>query len=457
MARRRAVPVVLLGLVLSLVLCVLASSGAGAQAVAQVASAHPNTHPNMVFVLADDATWEDMMKQPDIRALANHGALFDDFHITNPLCCPSRATFMTGLYPHNTHVEKDNFKGGVSGWQQFVREGNLKDWLPGRLKDAGYETALCGKLMNGYTNKMDDPPGLDMVYITAQNRPDQDDRATSQCAEWMRNHADDGKPLAVFLWLRSPHCPCKQPTDHHEFDNAVRRLPASYMERNVSEKLPQFSKLRILGKHALDDTWRIRLNMTARVNSGLVKMQRTTRDLGMRNNTVFAVSSDNGYFLGEHRDVREKGLPYSPATHVPMIFDGPGIPTGTSHQLAGNHDFVPTVLALLGLPPRADADGRDLFGGNLSQRQGIEIESPSPAVHTFSKKGAKLDYGLPGYSAIRTDSGGLYVEWANGHTEYYTDPDQMDAVRPPNYMHSWLASLASCQGKSCLAAEDAHP
>jgi arylsulfatase A-like enzyme len=464
MARRRAAPLILVGLVLSLASCMLASSGAGAQeaeaqAEAQAAQAHRDTHPNLVFVLADDATWEDMMQQPDIRALANHGALFDDFHITNPLCCPSRATFMTGLYPHNTTVELDN-KGGVRGWQQFVRAGNLRDWLPGRLKDAGYETALCGKLMNGYTNKMKDPPGLDMTYITPENRPDLDNQATSRCAEWMRSHAHDHKPLAVFLWLRSPHCPCKQPLKHHEFKNAKRKLPASYMERNVSEKLPQFSKLRILGKHALDGTWRSMLSMTWRVDSGLVQMQRTTRDLGISNDTVFAVSSDNGFFLGEHRDAAEKGLPYSPATHVPMIFDGPGVPTGTSHQLAGNHDFVPTVLALLGLPPREDADGRDLFGSDLSQRGGIEIENPSPAVHTLSKKGAKLTYGLPGYRAIRTDSGGLYVEWDNGHTEYYTDPDQIRPARPPDYMHRWLATLASCQGAkagSCQAAENAHP
>jgi hypothetical protein len=154
-------------------------------------------------------------------------------------------------------------------------------------------------------------------------------------------------------------------------------------------------------------------------------------------------------------------LPYTPATHVPLIFKGPGVPAGTYSRLAGNHDFVPTVLALLGLPPRTDADGRDLFAAD-SGRQGILIQSPNPDIHTLDSTGAKVKYGLPGYSAIRTNSGGLYVEWDNGHTEYYTNPDQIDPAPAPDYMHSWLTSLETCQGDStasnpCQVAEDSHP
>jgi arylsulfatase A-like enzyme len=101
--------------------------------------------PNILVVMTDDMAATDLALMPKTRRkLAAKGTTFDDAIDSFPLCCPARATFITGQYAHN-HGVAGNFY--PHGWYGMKKRGNT---LPAWLQDAGYRTALIGKWLNGY-------------------------------------------------------------------------------------------------------------------------------------------------------------------------------------------------------------------------------------------------------------------------------------------------------------------
>lgn len=138
-------------LLISVVLSVVLLSGASSTMFreAQAISAKPN----FVFILADDMRKDDLAYMPKTRSLlGDQGMSFSNAYVSNPLCCPARATIMRGQYAHNTGVW-DNINDTDGGWQGYKSNGNNeKDNLATSLDNAGYRTALIGKYLNGYNN-----------------------------------------------------------------------------------------------------------------------------------------------------------------------------------------------------------------------------------------------------------------------------------------------------------------
>jgi N-acetylglucosamine-6-sulfatase len=116
-----------------------------AAAQARPASTDRDGRPNILVVMTDDEAQADVAKMPNVkRLLAKRGTTFADAIDSFPLCCPSRATFITGQYAHN-HGVAGNF--WPYGWYGMKHRGNT---LPAWLDNAGYNTALIGKWLNGY-------------------------------------------------------------------------------------------------------------------------------------------------------------------------------------------------------------------------------------------------------------------------------------------------------------------
>lgn len=114
-------------------------------AEARPAAAAEDGRPNILVVMTDDMAATDVDVMPNVkRMLARKGTTFADAIDSFPLCCPARATFITGQYAHN-HGVKGNFH--PYGWYGMKNRGNT---LPAWLQDAGYRTALIGKWLNGY-------------------------------------------------------------------------------------------------------------------------------------------------------------------------------------------------------------------------------------------------------------------------------------------------------------------
>ncbi|MDX6648268.1 MAG: N-acetylglucosamine-6-sulfatase [Solirubrobacteraceae bacterium] len=114
-------------------------------AAARPATAAKDGRPNILVVMTDDQSVADLAKMPNVRRLlAAQGTSFANAVDSFPLCCPSRATFITGQYAHN-HGVVGNFY--PYGWYGMKNRANI---LPAWLQRAGYRTALVGKWLNGY-------------------------------------------------------------------------------------------------------------------------------------------------------------------------------------------------------------------------------------------------------------------------------------------------------------------
>jgi arylsulfatase A-like enzyme len=112
---------------------------------ARPAAAARDGRPNILVVMTDDQAVADVARMPNVRRLlAAQGTSFSNAVDSFPLCCPSRATFITGQYAHNHGVVGNFFP---YGWYSMKRRANI---LPAWLQRVGYRTALVGKWLNGY-------------------------------------------------------------------------------------------------------------------------------------------------------------------------------------------------------------------------------------------------------------------------------------------------------------------
>src|SRR4051794_11944264 len=116
--------------------------------------------PNVVFVLTDDLSWDLVRHMPQVRRLQHDGMTFRQFVVADSLCCSSRATILTGEFPHNTHVLGNTRP--VGGYPAFRRGGARRRSVGIALQRAGYRTALLGKYLNLYNPERDGrDPGWD--------------------------------------------------------------------------------------------------------------------------------------------------------------------------------------------------------------------------------------------------------------------------------------------------------
>src|SRR3954468_8936897 len=105
------------------------------------------TRPNIVFVLTDDLSWNLVPYMPQVQQLQREGMTFERYVVTDSLCCPSRASILTGRYPHSTGVLKNmGADGGFGAFHGYEEESTFATALQRR----GYRTGLFGKYLNGY-------------------------------------------------------------------------------------------------------------------------------------------------------------------------------------------------------------------------------------------------------------------------------------------------------------------
>ena len=113
--------------------------------------------PNIVFVLTDDLSMDLVRFMPEVQALATRGATFDNYFVSDSLCCPSRSSIFTGKFPHDTGVFANG--GADGGIGAFYANGNEETSFNIALQQAGYRTAMMGKYLNGYLQDRSPVPG----------------------------------------------------------------------------------------------------------------------------------------------------------------------------------------------------------------------------------------------------------------------------------------------------------
>jgi arylsulfatase A-like enzyme len=353
------------------------------------------TGANVVFILTDDMTSSELAGMPNVQSLiAAQGTTFNQAYASFPLCCPSRATMMSGQYMHN-HGVRGNFPPNGSWFRFRPHESND---LPVWLQDDGYYNVHIGKYMNGYSivdGTLPVPPGWDewygkvsedalyfdyqliektatsttprITFYGDQPSDYQTDVFGDRAADFVRDYGG-GQPFWLNLWFNSPHGPF-DPAPRDLFRLAGTSLPRlpGFNEKDIRDKPNWLRKqvkrpLRKKQIRVIDNERRRQQEQLISVDQAVGELIQALESRDILDDTYVIFASDNGFFRGEHRIASGKYLPYDPSARVPLVIRGPGIPRGgVSNELVWNGDITQTIDQIASGSENPAADGRSLL------------------------------------------------------------------------------------------------
>jgi arylsulfatase A-like enzyme len=449
--------------------------------------------PNIVLVLTDDLSWNLVRYMPHVVKMQQEGMTFTNFFVTDSLCCPSRASIFTGRFPHNTGIFRNT--GDDGGYMAFHDRGREHETFAVALAMAGYRTAMLGKYLNGYLPARHPPAPGWTAWAVAGNgyrgfdyNLNQDrklvhhgsaptdymtDVLSGQATDFIKRSA--GTPFAIEVATFAPHAPSTPaPRDADAFpDLRAPRTPAfdAAPDADAPRWLKAHGPLSEADIAGIDADFRKRAQSVLAVDAMIGELQAAVAAIGEESNTYFVFGSDNGFHMGEHRLKPGKMTAFDTDIRVPLIVTGPGIAAGTTADaIVENIDLCPTFAELGGAAAPANTDGRSLVpllrGAKVADWRSVAlIEHHGPVRDADDPDLPGIGSGNPtSYEAMRSATA-LYVEYADGETEYHdlaSDPDELRntfASLPSETqasLHATLAALQSCQGaQSCAAAEQA--
>jgi N-acetylglucosamine-6-sulfatase len=455
-------------------------------------TATPTWRPNIILILADDLDILSIDRMPVLRAeLMGRGLTFANGFATTPLCCPSRASIMTGQYAHNHGIlinrNPNTFGVEPNCFERFRDRGQERQTFATWMQNAGYTTGFVGKYLNRYPGDM---PGTDPTYIPPgwddwfaqvsdnlyyryttndngtlrvyENRPADylTDVLRERATRFIRDAANPDKPFVLWITPAAPHTPSTPAPRHVDLfaDAIAPRLP-NFNEDDMSDKPRWFQLIPQLNDDEvfrLDGMQRQRLRTMASVDELLGDVLQTLQQTGTLDRTFVFFASDNGLLLGGHRLYLGKDAMYEKSIRIPLIVRGPGVPAGrTSEHFALNIDLAPTLVEMARAQTPADfMDGRSLYP--------LLGDNPLPASSWRSdfliEHWTDTNEGLPTWNGIRAQNR-VYVEYERtNEREYYDlgqDPHQLQnqaasasaATLEP--LQSRLRALRSCRGAAC--------
>jgi len=419
--------------------------------------------PNVVVILVDDLRWDDIgvaghpfAETPAIDRLAREGARFLNAFATTPLCSPSRAAILTGQYVHTNGIIDNTARDSASH-----RLGTFA--VP--LAAAGYATAFFGKwhmgnddtrrpgwthwvAMKGQGEAINPKLNVDGERIEAPGYVT--DVLTDYAVSFMRR--SPGRPFMVFLAHKALHPNVMQsddgsvvalqgqsggfiPAERHRgrYAQSVvpRRLNATVpltrkpaLERRIDDLPP----LGPTSGGTPDKDVRDRLEMLLGVDESLARIEQTLREMGELDNTVLILTSDHGYFYGEHGLNEERRLAYEETARIPLIVRYPRLARAgaTPVQMVQTIDLAPTILELAGIADTVTRHGTSLVplldGSATAWRSSVLIEYYSDRVFPRIRN--------MGYQAVRTERY-KYIHYVElpGMDELYdleADPFELD-------------------------------
>jgi arylsulfatase A-like enzyme len=380
--------------------------------------------PNIIVVETDDQTLASFNARTmpyTTSAVAGPGTTFTNSVVTIPLCCPSRATLLTGQYGHNNGIVNNK-----PGYPALRDKGNV---LPAWLANAGYATIHIGRYLNEYPKGKNSKPGpgwdewITMLeprkylgYVLRVNRKEVEfgKKAkdyvtrvlTGRAVQTIDRYAPRQQPFYMQFDHMAPHSgagtgkgPCAgrtvadpDPQDYDQFAAEPLPIPPSFNEEDVSDKPSFIRKVPPMSDKQMGQIltrYRCALGSLIAADRTMAAIDAALARTGELDRTVVVFTSDNGFFYGEHRLAREKIRPYEEALRVPLVIRIPpgvaGPTVSTVDGLVANIDLAPTILELAGATPCVAPghcrvmDGRSLLGltlgqGGWPQDRGILIE-----------------------------------------------------------------------------------
>ena len=465
--------------------------------------------PNIVFVLTDDLSMDLVRFMPQVQALQARGISFDNYFVSDSLCCPSRSSIFTGNFPHDTGVFTNaGPDGGIGAF--YSHDDELSSFNVG-LHNAGYRTAMMGKYLNGYLQGPNRspvpstyvPPGWDQwdvpgfAYSEFNYTLNEDGRLhhfghrpadyltdvlARKGVQFVNGSASAGRPFFLELATFAPHTPyTPAPRDADDFPGLQAPRPPNFnvLPTHAPSWLADHPPLGPGRIALINRAFRRRVQSVQAVDVMLGKIERALAARGQLNNTYIVFSSDNGLHTGEYRLNPGKLTAFDTDIHVPLVVAGPGVPAGAStNAMAENIDLAKTFEQIGGTSMPSDGHsllgvmGGGVGGVPFSWRNAILVEHHGPDLDnggdTDPDSQDHLSGNPPSYEAMRTPDF-LYVEYHDDEREFYdlrSDPYELHNIVSSlsagqlTQLHDELSGLENCHtGDACWAASHvaSHP
>ncbi len=396
--------------------------------------------PNILCIVGEGLRWDELsltgnkiVQTPNMDRIGREGCVFHNAFVVNSLCLPSRATMLTGMYSHST--------GAVSNVQ-----GKIDPRLPlvsDLLQKSGYETAFLGKshvegaLMDhdwdyyfGFVGQADYYRSRITEGIKGKYGPEKlyageyvDTLLTRKAVEWLQQKRD--KPFCMFLWFYAPHAPFFRPKDlANDLNGVPIPTPASFDEdekgypgkpravADADDKIG-YSEVYSDDPRSLEELVKDHYvgveDNDRNVGAVLKELERQ----GQFDKTAVLLSSDHGFFLGEHH-LYDKRLMYEPSIRVPMLlrYLGKVQPGATSEEMVLNLDMAPTLLQIAGLPVQSEMQGKSM----LPLAEGEKIAWRQDWLYEY--------YEYPGFENVRPCRGVRTKRYK--YIEFFLDPKEYE-------------------------------
>ena len=323
--------------------------------------------PNVVFVLADEWRGQDLgyngnkdVITPNLDRLAGHAVNFTNMISCCPVCCPYRASLLTGQYPLKTGV--------------FVNDVQLNPETPSLakvFKAAGYQTAYIGKWhLDGHGRSSFIPverrQGFEYWKVLECTHDynnsyywGNDDKKTkwdgydayaqtSDAVNYIREMGNKGKPFFMILSWGPPHTPFETAPESYK---KIYRNKQLTLRHNVPSELRNKAIADLIGYYG---------HISA-LDSCIGVLQSSLKESGLDKNTIFIFTSDHGAMVRSH-GFSHKQRPYEESINVPLLIQYPelfGNEGKKDNMLINSPDLMPTLLGLCGLPIPLTVEGED--------------------------------------------------------------------------------------------------
>ncbi|KAH1185192.1 N-acetylglucosamine-6-sulfatase [Mauremys mutica] len=483
---------------------------------AQAAGTSGARKPSVVLILTDDqdVCLGGMTPLKKTSALiAEMGISFSNAYVPSALCCPSRASILTGKYPHNHHVVNNTLEGNCSSksWQKIQEPYTF----PALLKSmCGYQTFFAGKYLNEYGAEDAGgighiPPGWSFWYALEKNskyynytlsvngkaQRHGENYSADYLTDVLANmsldfleYKSNFEPFFMMISTPAPHSPwIPAPQYKKSFQNVSAPRNGNF---NIHGKdkhwLIRQAKTPMTNSSIqfLDDAFRKRWQTLLSVDDLIEKLVKKLELLEELDNTYIFYTSDNGFHTGQFSLPIDKRQLYEFDIKVPLLVRGPGIkPNQTNKMLVANIDLGPTILDIAGFDiNKTQMDGMSLLpllrgDKNVTWRSDVLIEyqgeghnSSDPTcpalgpgvTHCFPDCVCEDSYNNT-YACVRT----LSTSWDLQYCEFddrevfvevynlTADPHQLTNIAKTidqeilEKMNYRLMMLQSCSGATC--------
>ncbi len=320
---------------------------------------------------------------PNIDWLAKNGALCTSFYATTPVCSPSRAALLSGMYPQKTPVVTNNIPldDSVVTFAEILRRQGYATGYAGKWHlDGGGKPQWAPKRKFGFDDNrfmfnrghwkklVDTEQGPRVGARSAKDQPSYaldgaDDNTFT--TDWLTDKAIDfinasgDKPFCYMLSLPDPHGPnTVRPPYDTMFADVKVPIPATL--KKTDEQSPAWGRSAGVTAAQLRRLMPPYYGMVKCIDDNVGRILQTLREKKLIDRTIIVFTSDHGDLCGEHGRLN-KGVPYEGSARIPFIIYGPEqIEAGSvRHEALSCVDFLPSVMQMMNVKVAHEVDGRD--------------------------------------------------------------------------------------------------